>query len=137
MGGETLGFPNWFPFPQGSIWGALLPVDPSCEFGPCVPITNDYLAGVRRCGLDGAQYTFVVNVFLYFGGDFWFDSSGNPYASAHVPGATPTNIEFDVLLGGFYLSRINSNPFLRIGPGYVKGGRRIFRIVTGGPGVGW
>jgi hypothetical protein len=35
-------------------------------------------------------------------------------------GMQPTNIEFDVLAGGFYLSRINSNPFLRIGPGYVN-----------------
>ncbi len=46
MGGETLGFPNWFPFPQGSIWRALLPIDPSCEFGPCVSIGNGYAVWV-------------------------------------------------------------------------------------------
>lgn len=71
MGGETLGFPNWFPFPQGNIWGTLLPIDPSCEFGPCVPIGNDYLGGVRRGGSGGAQYTFVVEVWDRYGPPSW------------------------------------------------------------------
>jgi hypothetical protein len=38
ISGETLGFPNWFPFPQQNIWNVLLPGDVGCEFGPCVPI---------------------------------------------------------------------------------------------------
>ena len=44
MGGETLGFPNWFPFPQGSIWGALLPIGAGCDFGVCAPIPAGYSA---------------------------------------------------------------------------------------------
>lgn len=35
LSGETLGFPNWFPFPQGNIWNVLLPPGASCEFVPC------------------------------------------------------------------------------------------------------
>ena len=50
VGGERLGIPNWLPFPQGNIWGALLPVDPSCEFGPCVPIGNRLAPAVAAIG---------------------------------------------------------------------------------------
>ena len=44
MGGETLGFPNWFPFPQQNIWGVLLPGDAGCEFGPCIPGVGGFQA---------------------------------------------------------------------------------------------
>lgn len=37
MGGETLGFPNWFPFPQQNIWDVFLPNGVGCDFGACVP----------------------------------------------------------------------------------------------------
>jgi hypothetical protein len=36
--GETLGIPNGFPWRPGSIWSVFLPIDPQCEFGPCVVI---------------------------------------------------------------------------------------------------
>ena len=141
MAGETLGFPNWFPFPQGNIWGTLLPIDPSCEFGPCVPLGSGYATGVRGNGTPESPFTISVYVWagMHLCGGFWCDEHGNLVGPAprEIQGIHPTNIEFDILLGGFYLSRINSNPFLRIGPGFVKGGRRILRVVSGGPGVGW
>ncbi len=45
MGGETLGFPNWFPFPQQNPWDVFLPSGMQCDFGVCVPIGNG-IAGV-------------------------------------------------------------------------------------------
>ncbi len=65
MGGETLGFPKWMPFPQGNIWGALLPIDPSCEFGPCVPIGNGVapaVAAIGACASNPACVTAVMTL---------------------------------------------------------------------------
>ena len=34
-GGETLGIPNWMPFPTGSLSDFLPEIDQQCDFGPC------------------------------------------------------------------------------------------------------
>lgn len=139
--GETNGIPNGMSLNWGGIWGALLPIDPSCEFGACVPIASGYATSVSGNGTPGSPFTISVYVWagLHLCGDFWCDQHGNSIGTAppEIQGIHPTNVEFDLLLSGFYISRINSNPLLRIGPGYKEGGRKIFRIVTGGPGLWW
>jgi RHS repeat-associated protein len=142
-GGETLGIPNGFPIGGLSMCQlmGLCPIGPDCEFGACTPIPSGYVTGVSGNGTSQSPFTISVFVWasMHICGDFICDQHGNTVSLAppNIRGIQPTNIEFDILLGGFYLSRINSNPFLRIGPGYVKGGRKILRVVSGGPGVGW
>ncbi len=45
LNGETLGIPSGMRMNPGNIWSVLLPIDPGCEFGPCVPIANNFGAG--------------------------------------------------------------------------------------------
>ena len=79
MGGETLGFPNWFPFPQGNIWGALLPIDPGCEFGPCVPLPSGYATGISGKGTPESPFTISVYVWagMHLCGEWLCDEHGN------------------------------------------------------------
>lgn len=126
--GETLGLPNSVRLrPPGLLQtvGAL-PIGGSCDFMACAPSIGEDFAdqlekNQRSCG------------------DMICDDTGRSVGV--LPGLgrgmQPTYIEFTILEGGFYLSRINSNPFLRIGPGYVKGGTKILRVVSGGKDLGW
>ncbi len=138
---ETNGLPNGFPTNPWGVWGAIIPTA-QCGDITCPPIGDSFTNATPTAGgSDGALFTFQTWVWAgrHICGDFWCDSHGNTtgWAPPEVIGIQPTNIEFDILLGGFYASRINSNPILRIGPGYVKGGRQIFRVVSGGPGLPW
>ena len=90
------------------------------------------------------QSPFMISVYVWASthicGDLWCDEHGNFIGPAprEIRGMHPTNVEFDLLLGGFYILRINSNPFLRIGPGYVKVVERfcasspVVRVSVGG-----
>jgi RHS repeat-associated protein len=40
--GESLGIPTGLRVQFPDLWGTLLPIDPGCEFGPCVPFGNGY-----------------------------------------------------------------------------------------------
>jgi RHS repeat-associated protein len=71
MGGETLGFPNWFPFPQGNIWDVLLPGDVGCDFGVCGDVMVDFTSpaqGMRFPWTDLIKYRKVFT--LRFGNPF-------------------------------------------------------------------
>jgi len=149
--GETLGLPTGLNLKPASLLEllGLSPAAPGtgCDFGVCVPIGSGYLAGAGGEGTPESPWIFYVVVWSPLAanngttvcGDFICDSSGKQIAVAppEIRGIHPTNIEFDILLSGFYLSDINTNPLLRIGPGYVKGGTKIIRVVSGGPGLPW
>ena len=66
MGGETLGFPNWFPFPQGNIWSLVLPGGMQCDFGVCVPIINGLLGSLSLPN-SGPLLGSYINWFYNFG----------------------------------------------------------------------
>jgi hypothetical protein len=71
MGGETLGFPNWFPFPHQNPWDLLPPGRMQCDFGVCVPIGTGFTATGRPA--NPALYQSLRTLYAYadivFGGD--------------------------------------------------------------------
>ena len=78
--------------------------------------------------------------YLHICGDFICDQKGRQVdlAPASIRGLSEdSNFELSWVLGPWYFARINSNPILRIGPGYIKGGTRILRVTSGGPGLPW
>ena len=106
--GETLGLPNSVRLRPPSLLQTVgvLPVSGPSDFLACAPSVGEDFADQ----LEKNQHSC---------GDFICDDNGKIVGvlPAIARGIQPTNIEFDVLTGGFYLSRINSNPFLRVGPG--------------------
>jgi RHS repeat-associated protein len=134
-------------FGAGQVWGL------GSDSGS---LGNQFMAGgiVYGDGTDDSPYVMSVSVWEPFGGwvntplpasqlcgDFACDVMGNQVGLAPPKVrdlSEDSNLEVAMMVGPWYLARINSNPILRIGPGYIKGGQKIFpRIVTGGPGVGW
>jgi len=63
--GESLGIPTGLKVKFPGLWGTLLPIDPQCEFGPCVPIGNGFgaqvvVVGGVACLSNPACVTLVV-----------------------------------------------------------------------------
>ena len=66
LGGERLGIPNHLSLPRATLLSLIIPSMPQCEFGPCLPIGSDFLAGISGNGTPGAPWTFYVEVWRQF-----------------------------------------------------------------------
>jgi hypothetical protein len=66
LGGERLGIPDYMKLPNPTLLGLLFPSMPQCDFGPCVAIGNDFLAGITGNGTTDSPWIYHVEVWAPF-----------------------------------------------------------------------